>query len=593
MPVSTALKCYICPKKPNFSDVSHLLTHVSSKGHLSHYFKLQVRSHQEPEAGQLLAEYDQWYQDHNLAGLLSDRMMTKEARKDKGRNSSALYNNKTLPDRRASTSMLPPSGFVHASQRPIPSYVDPELSQPFVAMTNGHATDPRMQLWPMAPKRRSLPTRPTALMGWTVGSPGSDENDNQEMSPLSLRKRQSIDWHMPPRTSHFRPTTPDPFVDDASYEEDYDDDDDESEQRDEITKLKGVFWPGMDIFDSATEQMRRKRNQKKDGSVLKQMEKTSEMVEATELVFSPGGTLRKARQITGMVDESSPLKGETPIPKKRPSRPKRQPLSQGNANRILRSNNNMNGKLGSRRQTINPEHFSRRGLSYVGSPQHARRSAHFGTGFGARDEDFRLSYSDLEQKPPREFAIFNDGTEASHCGSAINGNKAYYNPLGNAGHFALNHQPKPFRNGAHHGLKSFSNSNSIHMPEYRGKENIEPIVTQKPDGQYIQNPSWDSTPLASESRYGTQYMYGAGFQGYGSFGENESFGYSSNPLSCSLSHIQHNEDEKHCTSLVMTGLLQSPERKLTKSCRNVSPDGTVSELDQDDIGRMYLNDFTA
>lgn len=78
-----ALQCNICPKRARFSDVSHLLTHVSSKAHLSHYFKLQVRSHQEIEARNLLDEYDKWYKANHLAKLLSDRMASKEARKRK------------------------------------------------------------------------------------------------------------------------------------------------------------------------------------------------------------------------------------------------------------------------------------------------------------------------------------------------------------------------------------------------------------------------------------------------------------------------------------------------------------------------------
>jgi len=72
------LNCSICPKQPSFSDTSHLLTHVSSKGHLSHLHKLQVRSHQEIAASVQLASYNQWYQQHGLGQLLSERMLQKE-----------------------------------------------------------------------------------------------------------------------------------------------------------------------------------------------------------------------------------------------------------------------------------------------------------------------------------------------------------------------------------------------------------------------------------------------------------------------------------------------------------------------------------
>lgn len=98
-------------------------------------------------------------------------------------------------------------------------------------------------------------------------------------------------------------------------------------------KLKGVFWPGMDMFDSATPEMRRKRNQKKATSVVKQLEQMSEVVEATELVFSPSGSLRRARTISGFPDSDSdePLKGEETPPKRRKSS-RRQPLTERDPN---------------------------------------------------------------------------------------------------------------------------------------------------------------------------------------------------------------------------------------------------------------------
>lgn len=77
---SKLLTCIICPKRPDFSDSSHLLTHVSSKGHLSHLHKLQVRSHQEIAAGHQLALYNQWYQEHDLGHLLSERMQQKNGK---------------------------------------------------------------------------------------------------------------------------------------------------------------------------------------------------------------------------------------------------------------------------------------------------------------------------------------------------------------------------------------------------------------------------------------------------------------------------------------------------------------------------------
>lgn len=85
----------------------------------------------------------------------------------------------------------------------------------------------------------------------------------------------------------------------------------------ECTKLKGVYWPGMDIFDSATPEMRRKRNQKKDSSVVEQLELNSQEVEATELIFTPQGSFKRQRRISSSVyddEEEIEIKTESPRP---------------------------------------------------------------------------------------------------------------------------------------------------------------------------------------------------------------------------------------------------------------------------------------
>jgi hypothetical protein len=88
----------------------------------------------------------------------------------------------------------------------------------------------------------------------------------------------------------------------------------------ESTKLKGVYWPGMDIFDSATPEMRRKRNQKKDHSVVQQLELNSQDVEATELIFTPHGSFKRQRRISSSIfddeeeEEEVEAKTESPHP---------------------------------------------------------------------------------------------------------------------------------------------------------------------------------------------------------------------------------------------------------------------------------------
>jgi hypothetical protein len=88
----------------------------------------------------------------------------------------------------------------------------------------------------------------------------------------------------------------------------------------ESTKLKGVYWPGMDLFDSATLEMRRKRNQKKDVSVVAQLELNSQEVEAMELIFTPQGSFKRQRRISNSENDDEDevdIKMESPQPARR------------------------------------------------------------------------------------------------------------------------------------------------------------------------------------------------------------------------------------------------------------------------------------
>lgn len=74
------LHCNICPKKPDFSDTSHLLTHVSSKQHLSNEFKMKLRASADVNARREIEAYERWYNEWSLSELLNERMSQKEKR---------------------------------------------------------------------------------------------------------------------------------------------------------------------------------------------------------------------------------------------------------------------------------------------------------------------------------------------------------------------------------------------------------------------------------------------------------------------------------------------------------------------------------
>lgn len=90
LPQSMPLDCSICPKKPTFSDVSHLLTHIGSKGHLSHYYRLKIKANTDPASYALCDTYDRWYVNWGLEGLMSERMSLKDKKKPRSRNAGKL-----------------------------------------------------------------------------------------------------------------------------------------------------------------------------------------------------------------------------------------------------------------------------------------------------------------------------------------------------------------------------------------------------------------------------------------------------------------------------------------------------------------------
>lgn len=79
------LLCTICPKKPKFSDTSHLLTHLNSKGHLANCQQVDLRAQSDPAYRQIKNGYDAWYSENNLLSLLTERQVAKDqkdAKKD-------------------------------------------------------------------------------------------------------------------------------------------------------------------------------------------------------------------------------------------------------------------------------------------------------------------------------------------------------------------------------------------------------------------------------------------------------------------------------------------------------------------------------
>jgi hypothetical protein len=96
------------------------------------------------------------------------------------------------------------------------------------------------------------------------------------------------------------PWKPDPINEDEKVKS--------GERSPDSAKLKGVLWPGMNVFDSATPEMKRMRNQRKDGSILEQMLATSIEIEPAEISYHANGEFRASRDIFGPLStENTPV----------------------------------------------------------------------------------------------------------------------------------------------------------------------------------------------------------------------------------------------------------------------------------------------
>ncbi len=377
------LRCNICPKEPEFSDISHLLTHIASKGHLAQIFRAQVRARQDASVRTKLAAYDRWYDRYQIEKLLSERMIAKDS-KDIKDCSSRASKTKAIPATVACTKYNKPrkrrprelaESENHASPVKVEGLLDPQLCHaepasrpksrqpsalaklslsedqdsqrsfseelavtphqilpsPFLSQPyqdyHHRAFVPRMSAWQSASSPHHEMTETTS----------TKSINNQQLS-LGYDTDGESDYFQTFLRSPSRPAYPDPSEATLQRSDLLDGPSSCGIGRDPLMKLdirknnakdssvkdstsilqspvlKGIKWPGMSLFDSASLDAQRLRNQKKDNSVLEQMEHNSATVEQMERIYWPDGSLKKQRLITGNVD-SSPIKELTPPPK--------------------------------------------------------------------------------------------------------------------------------------------------------------------------------------------------------------------------------------------------------------------------------------
>ncbi|KAJ5558302.1 hypothetical protein N7535_008515 [Penicillium sp. DV-2018c] len=408
----SVLLCVICPRKPKFSDISHLVTHAASKSHLSNQFKLSIRR-DDPDAVELLRQYDDFIKTHDLNEKLVARMKQTEDRKKKKKAARASASTTAGPVNRA------PNVEPLNSIAPVANSGSAHLNPCLVDGHTGEQQKKYATLTPTTPDR--LPTmssneRSDRVLRSMQFSYGDDSNVLQPANVLGLDDKHRpltlpVTPTQPPRHLNHQDrtwgpgeATFDPFVDCDNDTEIPGDAGIDKDRADEMATLKGVQWQGMGMFDSATPEMRRRRNQKKDDTVLKHMENDSLLAQPDELIFDAEGNLVKQRLITGNVEQYSPLKGETPIPNRR--------VTRALTKRLTRADPNVPRAADRRRQkTAARNGRNRAEKSSVGEKASVRRS-HFGAariqspdGLG---EDFGLTYKPHGNKSRGRFEVFTD-----------------------------------------------------------------------------------------------------------------------------------------------------------------------------------------
>lgn len=441
---SIPLLCNICPKEPQFSDLSHLLTHVASKGHLAQELKAKVRSRQDASIRQKLDLYDRWYQKNQIERLLSQRLILKESKETSSRvkrsvNSPSARSAKTLKPRekraKASTKALEasPVKFEEPPIDPQLPWFPPSSPSPFLSPL-GHTRLPqhaqafnhRYHIPRMCEEQDATASRRAAVASTSSKipsgqkspqSPGPDTDSENDYFKGFIRSPTRTAYPDPSEVLGLPFTFSPPRTTEQAREcvnstLDIQGRTNEKTESVQLPVLKGVKWPGMSIFDSASLEAQRLRNQKKDGSILEQMEHSSVVVEQMERIYWPDGSLKQERLITGNV-ESSPLREPTPPPKRQRNKAKKTALTNisTNTRRPIRRVRKTPGQIPAA-EVSDLRSVSKKALATLDPPPPHfvyPKNAHMGYD-AANEEDLerRLTSGIIINDRRQAFKVFND-----------------------------------------------------------------------------------------------------------------------------------------------------------------------------------------
>lgn len=453
---SIPLLCNICPKQPDFSDISHLLTHVASKGHLAQELKAKVRARQDAAIRERLDAYDRWYEKHQIERLLSQRLILKESKEattssrvKRSLNSPTASSAKNVKPRKRCakpSDKAPQASPVKYEETPIDpqlSWFPPSSPSPFLGLSGNDdlqqhdkAFNPRYYIPRMcegqdnsANGRAAIVSTPSKIPSGQKSLHDTAPDTDSETDYFNTFIRSPTVTTYPDPSEHlgipfgFSPPPTIEHVGDRANQtpESYSRNTEKAEPI-QPPVLKGVKWPGMSLFDSASLEAQRLRNQKKDGSILELMEHNSIVVEQMERIYWPDGSLKQKRLITGNV-ESSPLKEPTPPPKRQRTKAKKTVLSDisTNAPKPTRRSHKTRGQLPGT-QASDLRNISKKALATLDPPPPKcvyPRSAHMGYDADNEELERRLTSGKVIQDRLQTFNVFNDHLASAASESAI------------------------------------------------------------------------------------------------------------------------------------------------------------------------------
>ena len=319
--------------------------------------------------------------------------------------------------------------------------------------------------------------------------------------------------------------------------------------------LKGVKWPGMSLFDSASFEAQRRRNQKKDACILETLEQNSEAIEQIEWIYWADGSLKKKRIITGNVD-SSPVRESTPPsppPKRHRMKAKKFVLKDLNTNVPKRARTHRARKESASDnvgRSFYPLEESEQMVSTPSPPGFRRlRTEHKGYRRAtSQNNELQPFHERVQSIGSREFRVFKDDDYDVKLASAMDDQSSRHNRHGHEDLQDHNISSLPLSQQALNRLpwnahfRAFAGNSRQISPD--DQENIEPLFDTL--GRIDDNPR-----LISNERVTQRYFSVSGHQApqffasmppqmdFGGLTGPAYHGSTLNPLNASLQHGQH------------------------------------------------------